>query len=87
MTIEGHQARGVSAPARRRGHHAKIAAAVRALRDAGRLPPYLRPTERDRRVVEWLEDHGYGGGKDGCCADLPSPSALARYFSASDSNG
>jgi hypothetical protein len=72
---------------RRRGHHAKIAEAVCALRDAGRLPRHLRPTERDRRIVGWLAEHGYAGDKADHRGDLPSPSALARYFSASGANG
>ena len=63
-----------SAPAPKRGHYAKIAEAVHALRRAGRLVPNLRPVVRDRRVIEWLKEHGYVG-------DLPSPSALTRFFS------
>jgi hypothetical protein len=69
------QERPERTPSRRRGQVPKIAAAVHALRLADRLPPHLRPVERDRRVVEYLAEHGYAG-------DLPSPSALARYFSA-----
>jgi len=69
------------APARRRGHGAKIDEAVQALRRAGRLPPNLRPVERDQRVVDWLKARGYAGDKaHGHRSDLPSPSALARYF-------
>jgi hypothetical protein len=57
----------------RRGHSPKIAQAVEALRHEGNLPCHLRPVERDRRIVEWLAAQGYA-------ADLPSRSAIARYF-------
>jgi hypothetical protein len=60
-------------PAPKRGHHAKIEEAVQALRRAGRFPPNLRPVVRDRLVIDWLRTHGYAG-------DMPSPSALSRYF-------
>ena len=42
-----------------RGHHAKIAAAVAALRAEGLLPERLRPTHRDRRICDWLMAAGY----------------------------
>jgi len=67
------QPRAGAAP--RRGHHPKVAQAVEALRDEGNLPRHLRPVERDRRIVEWLAAHGYA-------ADLPSRSAIGRYFGA-----
>jgi len=60
-----------------RGHHPKIAQAVEAPRRDGNLPRHLRPVERDWRIVEWLATHGYE-------ADLPSRSAIGRYFSATD---
>ena len=61
----------------RRGHRPKIAQAVEALRYEDNLPCHLRPMERDRRIVEWLAAHGYE-------ADLPSRSAMGRYFGAAN---
>jgi len=55
-----------------RGHGAKIAEAVRLLRADDRLPPYLRPVERNRRIIEWLIENGYA-------PDLPSRHAIDRY--------
>ncbi len=48
--------RTVASPSRvpRRGHAAKIAAAVKALRAAGALPDWLAPAERDKRIDAWL---------------------------------
>lgn len=59
----------------RRGHGPKIEEAVRALRREQRLPENLRTVERDRRILQWLEAHGYG-------EDLPSRTAIARHFTA-----
>jgi len=74
--------------AARRGHQVKISVAVQALRQAGRLPPHLRPVERDRRIIDWLKAHGYAGDKVyGHRSDLPSPSALARYFKGAGAIG
>src|SRR5262245_33542325 len=66
-----------------RGHQAKIAEAVAALRAEGKLPPQLRPGHRDRLVTNWLIAAGYGElaeGVDKHLDDLPSPRALRRYF-------
>ena len=60
----------------RRGHGLKIQEAVAALEAAGKLPRNLRPGHRDREILDWLAEHGYG-------ADLPSRAALARYFEGS----
>jgi hypothetical protein len=56
-----------------RGHAAKIAEACRALWAEGKLPGNLRPGARDRRILKHLEGGGYED-------DLPSRSALARFF-------
>jgi hypothetical protein len=56
-----------------RGHQAKISLAVAALRAQGLLPPYLRPVQRDRLIVEWLIAAGYGD-------DLPSRRAIKRWI-------
>jgi len=58
-----------------RGHHPKIWLAVEALRREGNLPRHLRVVERNKRIVAWLNAHGYDG-------DLPSRSAIGRYFEA-----
>jgi hypothetical protein len=44
---------------RRRGHGPKIDDALSALRAAGKLPPSLRPSEREERICEWLKRQGY----------------------------
>jgi hypothetical protein len=59
-----------------RGHGSKIREAVLALEACGDLPRNLRPVHRDRRVLDWLTRHGYA-------ADLPSRTALGRYFHGS----
>jgi hypothetical protein len=56
-----------------RGHGPKIREAVGALEASGELPRHLRPVLRDQRILKWLAANGYE-------ADLPSRSALARYF-------
>lgn len=62
-----------------RGHGPKIQEAVAALEACGDLPRNLRPAHRDRRILDWLVQRGYA-------ADLPSRSALARYFDGSGCN-
>jgi hypothetical protein len=57
----------------RRGHGPKIREAIAALEARRELPRNLRPGTRDSRILDWLTGHGYA-------ADLPSRSALARYF-------
>jgi hypothetical protein len=61
------------APTGHLGHAPKIAEAVKALHLADRLPRHLRPVERDRRILEWLAEHGYAG-------DMPSRQAIGRFF-------
>ena len=62
-----------------RGHGPKIQEAVAALEACGELPRNLRPVTRDRLILNWLTGRGYA-------ADLPSRSALARYFDSSGCN-
>jgi hypothetical protein len=57
-----------------RGHAAKLEDAFTALRDAGQLPPSLRPVERYWRVRAWLESAGYRG------RELPSKWTVARHL-------
>ena len=57
-----------------RGHHAKIHAAVQALRERGLLPPYLRPTERACVICLELTRQGYTDEQ------MPSIDAIRRYF-------
>jgi hypothetical protein len=75
MTRAGTASRSRVAAVTRRGHHLKIAEAIEALRSEGNLPRHLRVVERNKRIVAWLNAHGYDG-------DLPSRSAIGRYFEA-----
>lgn len=59
-----------------RGHGPKIQEAVAALEACGELPRNLRPVTRNQRILDWLTGRGHK-------ADLPSRSALARYFKCS----
>jgi hypothetical protein len=79
MTPAGTASQSRVAAVTRRGHQLKIAEAIEALRREGNLPRHPRPVERDRRIVEWLAAHGYA-------ADLPSRSAIGRYFGAADAS-
>jgi hypothetical protein len=56
-----------------RGHGPKIHKAVEALEACGKLPHHLRPVRRDQLICDWLKANGYE-------ADLPTRSALARFF-------
>lgn len=61
-------------PRPQRGHQAKIAAAVTALRAAGQLLPHLGPGERDKLITDWLRTTGYVKNQ------IPTRWAIRRYL-------
>ena len=56
-----------------RGHVAKVAEAVRALKAEGRWLPHLLFAHRFRMICAWLTAAGYGRERD-----LPSREAVRR---------
>src|SRR5207244_50784 len=59
---------------RAQGHRPKLDRAVGALTAAGRLPPDLRPSERDERIRAWLKGAGYRDH------EIPDRTTIWRYF-------
>jgi hypothetical protein len=58
---------------RPRGHYAKIAEAVAELQAEGTPLTTMRPTYRNKLILDRIEAKGHGG-------DLPSPRAIGRAF-------